>query len=847
MAALHLSVAVFLCHIYFCMTAPKEHASGKLDFRVKTSSDGQYRLSIKNVTFLTSQRFFVISNGTTYERTNLTLNTTERGSSTDKLLGRYTFTKFTFIVPDLGNKVEAWIKDFTPKPFITFEMLYVDGMNGTRSVDCPPVPYPPTGTFLRCFNQTSAGFPSFQVQNTSTTLGYLNLGGKMVGDFDKQIGVFDSNTPKMTDGIKGGPLAVFDSDGNTVLISPSDNFMAISMWHDQSPGGTVNWGVMGGVDQIPAGYSVRVVAVAAPGINQAFSEYGRFLELLYKTKERRKHYQSQDVSLSYLGYWTDNGAYYYYHTEANADGTNKTFQNTLIDVQTYSESVNLPYGYMQIDSWWYYKGFQNSVKTWEARQDIFPNGISFLNKKTGLPLVAHNRYWGRDTTYAKQNNGNFTFVVERILALPDDESFWPTLFRNSKSWGLSVYEQDWLDIQTLGLAALQTDLFLGERWMRSMGEAAEQLNLTIQLCMSLPRHALMSYTLPAITQARVSQDYHLEPEQWRIGMSSILASALNLAPSKDTFWTTERQPGNPLYPDTREPYPLLEALVATLSTGPVGPGDKINDTDVLLMMMSCDGNGRLLKPSHPATAIDKQIIKAAIPSSSGPDGEVWTSYTTIVSDRPRDFGILMAANLSSPYTVKFSDTGFPDSLKSSLVFPFGSPERWQQFDDDHPLVLSNCTQDVFCLYYFSAPETGLNGTSITIFGETVKWVPISPGRVTNIVHAEINMRVGIRGKPGEEVTMVFLINNLVRYSTCKISTSGTAILDAKYGCFPNHPTSSQPTSVAPTSLTTNYSMTTEMIQSSTSHSSASGVVHQKGVLLFGVWLSTTVLMVKAMY
>lgn len=99
-------------------------------------------------------------------------------------------------------------------------------------------------------------------------------------DFDIRIEIaiffllsFDSNTPKMTDGIKGGPLAVFDSDGNTVLISPSDNFMAISMWHDQSPGGTVNWGVMGGVDQIPAGYSVRVVAVAAPGINQV----GNFL------------------------------------------------------------------------------------------------------------------------------------------------------------------------------------------------------------------------------------------------------------------------------------------------------------------------------------------------------------------------------------------------------------------------------------------------------------------------------------------------------------------------------------------------------------------------------------------
>lgn len=65
----------------------------------------------------------------------------------------------------------------------------------------------------------------------------------------------------------------------------------------------------------------------------------------------------------------------------------------------------------------------------------------------------------------------------------------------------------------------------------------------------------------------------------------------------------------------------------------------------------------------------------------------------------------------------------------------------KMFNDDHPLVLSNCTQDMFCFYFFSAPETGLNGTSITIFGETVKWVPISPGRVTNIIHAEINMRV----------------------------------------------------------------------------------------------------------
>ena len=37
-----------------------------------------------------------------------------------------------------------------------------------------------------------------------------------------------------------------------------------------------------------------------------------------------------------------------------------------------------------------------------------------------------------------------------------------------------------------------------------MAEAAEELNLTIQLCMSLPRHALMSVSLPAVTQVHSS-------------------------------------------------------------------------------------------------------------------------------------------------------------------------------------------------------------------------------------------------------------------------------------------------------------------------------------------------------
>ena len=46
-------------------------------------------------------------------------------------------------------------------------------------------------------------------------------------------------------------------------------------------------------------------------------------------------------------------------------------------------------------------------------------------------------------------------------------------------------------------------------------------------------------------QGRVSTDYLLTTDQWKIGISSLFAHALGVAPFKDTFWTTSDQPGNP--------------------------------------------------------------------------------------------------------------------------------------------------------------------------------------------------------------------------------------------------------------------------------------------------------------
>lgn len=35
----------------------------------------------------------------------------------------------------------------------------------------------------------------------------------------------------------------------------------------------------------------------------------------------------------------------------------------------------LCYRYVQYDSWWYYTGTGNGIKTWDTRPDVFPDGL----------------------------------------------------------------------------------------------------------------------------------------------------------------------------------------------------------------------------------------------------------------------------------------------------------------------------------------------------------------------------------------------------------------------------------------------------------------------------------------
>jgi len=56
------------------------------------------------------------------------------------------------------------------------------------------------------------------------------------------------------------------------------------------------------------------------------------------------------VELNKLGYWTDNLTTYYYYYVG-------TYISTLLAVRDEFKTNNLALGYLQLDSWWYPKGF----------------------------------------------------------------------------------------------------------------------------------------------------------------------------------------------------------------------------------------------------------------------------------------------------------------------------------------------------------------------------------------------------------------------------------------------------------------------------------------------------------
>jgi len=692
-----------------------------------------------------------------------------------RLQGSYSEKGSDPVLGDFVSFVQDWevdghsliihsIRKYLSLDVVEFLTRFPDGVNGTSVGDSDAV---------------CAAFTAFRIEGpaakSSDARGYASWAGNMLADKYTHFGVWNEDADGIQGGKNGSLLAVFDKEARTtVVLSASSQFMSANFFHTHSSAGNfLQLGLLGSVTSIPVNFEMSFMLSASQGgPNAAFSAWGNTLLAKYgKGPSTRK----SDYTLNYLGYSTDNGAYYYYHVEnATSHWTRPSdFEQTQLDLKAYADRSDIPYRYILLDSWWYLKDESSAVTMWEADPAVYPHGLYNMWQQTGWPVQGHNRFWSAKTPYAKQNGGNYEFIVEphNQKSIPVDQRFWDDLLANATKWGLINYEQDWLHNEFEGLQCTLESATLARQWLLQMGNAAAKNGITIQYCMPYPRHVLQSVEVPAVTNFRASDDYRPGGSQWKLGLSSLIAYALGLAPSKDNYWSTRTQPGNNWHAE--EPYSELNSVVSSFTAGPVAPSDMIGHSDADLIRRACNSDGLLLKPSRPATSIDATFAFRAF-GYGGPDGEVTATYSDLGELR---YHHVLAADMKSAY--KLTPAALPGHGTSSHVVSFEHrPDRkptlpLKEFDEEHPILIPACGQSDFHIF-LTAPVLA-NGW--VILGELSKWVPTSPERIQNIAVTDEGLSMALHGGSGEEVEMVFVDRSgLLVTAVCKLPAAGMAIL-----------------------------------------------------------------------
>jgi hypothetical protein len=337
-----------------------------------------------------------------------------------------------------------------------------------------------------------------------------------------------------------------------------------------------------------------------------------------------------DASVAQLSYWTDNGAAYWYRTEPGLD-----MAATLEAVAKELAERRVPVGAFELDSWFYPHettqplnpgGDEHVPPTgallWEPRPDVLPDGIPSLRRRIGnAPLIAHARHFSSRSPYFERELA----WIDGDRAHPQDPAFFGRLLAQAADWGVATVEQDWLVEMYLGVRGLRERPGRARAWQQAMDRAAAEHGVTLLWCMATPADFLETLGLDRIVSIRTSGDYRYlagNPAHWvRFLYTNALARALGLHPFKDVFLSDPTGTGL-----DGDPYAEAEALLAALSAGPVGIGDRVGRTDPAMVLRTCREDGVLVKPDVPIAALERCMRADAYFEPEPLIGECWSDH-----------------------------------------------------------------------------------------------------------------------------------------------------------------------------------------------------------------------------
>lgn len=379
-----------------------------------------------------------------------------------------------------------------------------------------------------------------------------------------------------------GPWLLFDHNRDTMLLSPADNFLVANL--AEAPDGHVSSGIDSQIATLPTGFTHRTLLVFGSGINHTFAAWGINLQ---KLDGKQSVSDDADVLLKKFGYWTDNGATYYYKFVPKLG-----YEGTLLAVRDQFQKLGVPIAYLQLDSWWYTKengdilvngSVDNGTLVYRPDPSVFPDGLEAFHKKLGLPMATHARWIASTSPYRKEYRMSKNVIV--------DPRFWNFTAAYLKKSGVVVYEQDWLnDNARPAINIDQSHAFLAD-----MANGMAKKDIGIQYCMPLPGYFLASTQFSNLRTIRTSDDRFGRSRYDSFLYGSALAHAVGLWPWSDVFMSDE----------------LPNLVISTLSAGPVGTGDALGAIDVANLELVMRADSVILKPDAPLMPIDATYLADA--------------------------------------------------------------------------------------------------------------------------------------------------------------------------------------------------------------------------------------------
>jgi hypothetical protein len=539
------------------------------------------------------------------------------------------------------------------------------------------------------------------------------------------------------------PLGLIAPDGRALLLAPLNNFhehaIAVPASRDDLDAG-IRVGWHGDLDHVDAGFASDLVLIPGDGARDCLE---RWAALLRARSGVEPPARDSDTLGTRLSYWTDNGSAYWYRTEPGHD-----VESGLVATVEDLDARGVRVGAVQLDSWWYPHEVLRPFDTdewvvpptgmvaWEPRADVLPEGVAALRERLGrLPLVAHCRHLSSSSPYVD----GFPCWVDADRAHPQTTELYERLLDQAVAWGIETFEHDWLVECFLGVRGLREANGRAASWQDGIDAALAARGLTAQWCMATPADFANTSRLSRVTSIRTSGDhgYLVGPEvlwPWFL-YTNTFARALGMWPYKDVFRSA-----------TSDPHREVDALLATLSAGPVGIGDPLGAADPALIRRVARADGLLVRPDVPIAATDQCF---ATPAALHASPLLSTAYTQHTSGR---WGYVVALNvgrsdarLESRVALPMLGDDRPDA--DTIVYDWRTGTCAQVLHDgSYHVSLDQFAWDLRIL----APV--LPG-EIAVFGDPQLYASAGDARIADVRADDERIDVTVLGAPGERLTV----------------------------------------------------------------------------------------------